>query len=176
MCSLLAFHGWLIVLTFDATLICYCGHTLWFGLLQWYYVAVGFLLVPFMGVANSYGAGLTDQDNSSMYGKLCIFIFAAWAGTANQGVIAGLGMCGVVLAATSQAANLMQVCNVRTASSNTLHSKFVCKLSVLATESGGKCEMAHVQLCLSSGLGCGFPEWFPHPLHFCLRSAISWLA
>ena len=71
-------------------------------------MAVGFLLVPFMGVANSYGAGLTDQDNSSMYGKLCIFIFAAWAGTANQGVIAGLGMCGVVLAATSQAASLMQ--------------------------------------------------------------------
>ena len=78
-------------------------------LLQWYYVAVGFCFVPFMAVANSYGAGLTDQDNSSMYGKLCIFIFAAWAGTANQGVIAGLGMCGVILSATSQAASLMQV-------------------------------------------------------------------
>lgn len=48
------------------------------------------------------------QDNSSMYGKLCIFIFAAWAGTANGGVIAGLGMCGVVLAGTSQASTLMQ--------------------------------------------------------------------
>ena len=78
-------------------------------LLQWYYVAVGFCFVPFMAVANSYGAGLTDQDNSSMYGKLCIFIFAAWAGTANEGVIAGLGMCGVILSATSQAASLMQV-------------------------------------------------------------------
>ncbi len=78
-------------------------------MLQWYYVAVGFCFVPFMAVANSYGAGLTDQDNSSMYGKLCIFIFAAWAGTANEGVIAGLGMCGVILAATSQAASLMQV-------------------------------------------------------------------
>ena len=77
-------------------------------ILQWYYVAVGFMLVPFMGVANSYGAGLTDQDNSSMYGKLCIFIFAAWAGTKSGGVIAGLGMCGVILASTSQAANLMQ--------------------------------------------------------------------
>ena len=72
-------------------------------------MAVGFGFVPFMGVANSYGAGLTDQDNSSMYGKLCIFIFAAWAGTANEGVIAGLGMCGVILSATSQAASLMQV-------------------------------------------------------------------
>lgn len=43
-----------------------------------------------------------------MYGKLCIFIFAAWAGTANGGVIAGLSMCGVVLAGTSQASTLMQ--------------------------------------------------------------------
>jgi hypothetical protein len=77
--------------------------------LQWYFVCVAFCLVPFMAISNSYGAGLTDQDNSSMYGKLCIFIFAAWAGTANEGVIAGLGMCGVILAATSQAASLMQV-------------------------------------------------------------------
>ena len=37
---------------------------------KWYYVAIGFIMVPFMGVANSYGAGLTDQDNSSMYGKV----------------------------------------------------------------------------------------------------------
>lgn len=44
-----------------------------------------------------------------MYGKLCIFIFAAWAGVAGGGCIAGLGMCGVILAATSQAASLMQV-------------------------------------------------------------------
>ena len=72
-------------------------------------MAVAFCFVPFMAVANSYGAGLTDQDNSSMYGKLCIFIFAAWAGTSGQGAIAGLGICGVVLSATSQAASLMQV-------------------------------------------------------------------
>lgn len=76
---------------------------------KWYYVAVGFIMAPFFAIANSYGAGLTDQDNSSMYGKLCIFIFAAWAGTSSGGVIAGLGMCGVILAATSQACSLMQV-------------------------------------------------------------------
>lgn len=29
---------------------------------------------------NSYGTGLTDWDNCSMYGKLALFIFAAWAG------------------------------------------------------------------------------------------------
>jgi len=30
---------------------------------------------------NSYGTGLTDWDNCSMYGKLVLFIFAAWAGS-----------------------------------------------------------------------------------------------
>ncbi len=40
------------------------------AMLQWYYVLVGLLMAPFMGVANAYGSGLTDQDNSSMYGKL----------------------------------------------------------------------------------------------------------
>jgi len=70
---------------------------------------VTFLIVPFFSLANSYAAGLTDQDNSSIYGKLAILIFAAWAGTSGGGVIAGLGICGVVVAATSQAAVLMQV-------------------------------------------------------------------
>jgi hypothetical protein len=28
------------------------------------------------------GTGLTDWDNCSMYGKLVLFVFAAWAGTA----------------------------------------------------------------------------------------------
>ena len=44
-----------------------------------------------------------------MYGQFAIFIFAAWAGTSNGGVIAGLAICGVVVAAVSQAAVLMQV-------------------------------------------------------------------
>ena len=75
---------------------------------QWYYLLVTFLIVPFFSMANSYAAGLTDQDNSSIYGKLAILIFSAWAGTSGGGVIAGLGICGVVVAATSQAAVLMQ--------------------------------------------------------------------
>jgi hypothetical protein len=36
--------------------------------------------VTYPCVQNSYGAGLTDWDNCSMYGKLALFIFAAWAG------------------------------------------------------------------------------------------------
>ena len=67
------------------------------------------LLRPFFGVA-AYIAGLTDQDNSSMFGKFCIFIFAAWAGSQNDGVVVGLVVCGIVLSTTSQAAVLMQVC------------------------------------------------------------------
>jgi hypothetical protein len=56
-------------------------------------------------VANAYGCGLTDWDMSSLYGKLCIFAFAAWAGQ-NGGVIAGLGVCGVMLSVTSAAAGV----------------------------------------------------------------------
>ena len=55
-----------------------------------------------MQVANAYGAGLTDWDQSSLYGKLCIFAFAAWGGQ-NDGVIAGLAVCGIMLSVTSAA-------------------------------------------------------------------------
>lgn len=44
---------------------------------------------------------------ASMYGKLCIFAFAAWGGVSGGGVIAGLAICGVVLSTTSAAAGLM---------------------------------------------------------------------
>lgn len=42
-------------------------------------------------------------------GKLAIFLFAAWAGVQGGGVVVGLAMAGVLLAATSTAASLMQV-------------------------------------------------------------------
>lgn len=41
-----------------------------------------------------------------MYGKLCIFAFAAWGGK-DGGVISGLAICGVVMATTSAASGLM---------------------------------------------------------------------
>lgn len=47
---------------------------------KWYYVLVAYLITPLFALPNSYGAGLTDWDNCSMYGKLALFIFAAWAG------------------------------------------------------------------------------------------------
>ena len=54
-------------------------------------------------VCNAYGAGLTDWDMASLYGKLCIFAFAAWAGN-HGGVTAGLAVCGIMLSVTTAAA------------------------------------------------------------------------
>ena len=51
---------------------------------------------------------LTDWNMASLYGKLAIFIFAAWAGLDAGGVIAGLAVCGVVFASVSSASDLMQ--------------------------------------------------------------------
>lgn len=75
---------------------------------KWYMVLVAFILGPFIALPNSYGAGLTDQDNCSMYAKLALFIFAAWAGTAGNGVIVGCAIAGVVMVSTTNAAVLMQ--------------------------------------------------------------------
>lgn len=47
---------------------------------KWYFVAVAYLVTPLFALPNSYGAGLTDWDCASMYGKLALFVFAAWAG------------------------------------------------------------------------------------------------
>ncbi|PRW60807.1 putative metal-nicotianamine transporter YSL6 [Chlorella sorokiniana] len=75
---------------------------------KWYYVLVAGILSPILAFANAYGAGLTDWNMASLYGKLAIFIFAAWAGLEAGGVIAGLAVCGVVFASVSSASDLMQ--------------------------------------------------------------------
>ncbi|XP_048539993.1 iron-phytosiderophore transporter yellow stripe 1-like [Triticum urartu] len=62
---------------------------LMFCQIKWYYVIVAYLLAPVLGFSNSYGAGLTDINMAYNYGKIALFIFAAWAGKKN-GVIAGL--------------------------------------------------------------------------------------
>eukprot|EP00884_Botryococcus_braunii_P005782 jgi/Botrbrau1/15204/Bobra.0149s0063.1 len=78
-----------------------------FPSVRWYYVLVSYAFIPFFSVANSYGAGLTDWNMASVYGKIALFCFAAWA-SEGGGIIAGLGMCGVLLATTNAAADLMQ--------------------------------------------------------------------
>ena len=54
---------------------------------------------------------------ASLYGKLCIFAFAAWAGADGGGVTAGLAICGVMLSVTSAASGaqplpLQRACNL----------------------------------------------------------------
>lgn len=43
-----------------------------------------------------------------MYAKLGLFLFAAWAGSQGNGVIAGCAICGVIMVSTTNAAVLMQ--------------------------------------------------------------------
>jgi len=75
---------------------------------KWYMVFIAGLISPLLAFANAYGAGLTDWNMASLYGKLCILIFAAWGGVNNGGVIAGLAVCGVAFASISNASDLMQ--------------------------------------------------------------------
>lgn len=60
-----------------------------FRQVKWYYIIVAYGLAPILGFSNSYGAGLTDINMAYNYGKIAIFIFAAWASKEN-GVVAGL--------------------------------------------------------------------------------------
>ncbi|KAG2652728.1 hypothetical protein PVAP13_1NG375100 [Panicum virgatum] len=66
-----------------------------FRQVKWYYVIVAYVLAPVLGFSNAYGTGLTDMNMSYNYGKVALFIFAAWGGK-DDGVIAGLVGCGIV--------------------------------------------------------------------------------
>jgi hypothetical protein len=66
-----------------------------FAPVKWYYVAVAYLITPLFALPNSYGCGLTDWDCSSMYAKLALFIFAAWAGV-EVGHVMQLQTCTVL--------------------------------------------------------------------------------
>nr|BAD72770.1 YS1-like metal-nicotianamine transporter [Oryza sativa Japonica Group]BAD90812.1 metal-nicotianamine transporter [Oryza sativa Japonica Group] len=77
-----------------------------FQQVKWYYVVVAFVLAPVLGFSNAYGTGLTDMNMSYNYGKIALFIFAAWGGRDN-GVIAGLVGCGIVKQLVQVSADLM---------------------------------------------------------------------
>uniref|UniRef100_A0A0D6QUV8 Uncharacterized protein n=1 Tax=Araucaria cunninghamii TaxID=56994 RepID=A0A0D6QUV8_ARACU len=74
---------------------------------KWYYVLVGYIVAPVLGFCNAYGCGLTDWSLASNYGKLGLFVFAAWVGE-DGGVIAGLALMGVMMVIVATAADLMQ--------------------------------------------------------------------
>ena len=77
-----------------------------FRQVKWYYVVVAYVLAPVLGFSNAYGTGLTDINTSYNYGKIALFIFAAWGGKDN-GVIAGLVGCGIVKQLMQVSAELM---------------------------------------------------------------------
>lgn len=56
----------------------------------------------------AFGAGLTDVNVAATYAKLATFLFAAWAGASDQGVIAGLVLCSIVFGTVWSGAELMQ--------------------------------------------------------------------
>src|SRR5438552_4061749 len=59
---------------------------------RWYYVVVAYVLAPALGFCNAYGTGLTDMNMGYNYGKIALFVLAAWAGK-DSGVVAGLVGC-----------------------------------------------------------------------------------
>ncbi|MQL79552.1 hypothetical protein Taro_011997 [Colocasia esculenta] len=73
---------------------------------KWYYVVVAYLLAPALGFCNAYGAGLTDMNMAYNYGKVALFVIAAWAGK-DSGVVAGLVGCGLIKSVVSISADLM---------------------------------------------------------------------
>jgi OPT family oligopeptide transporter len=77
-----------------------------FRQVKWYYVIVAYVLAPVLGFSNAYGTGLTDMNMSYNYGKIALFIFAAWGGKDN-GVIAGLVGCEIVKQLVQVSADLM---------------------------------------------------------------------
>ncbi|XP_062226299.1 probable metal-nicotianamine transporter YSL16 [Phragmites australis] len=77
-----------------------------FRQVKWYYVIVAYVLAPALGFCNAYGTGLTDMNMGYNYGKIALFVFAAWAGKDN-GVIAGLVGCGLVKQVVLISADLM---------------------------------------------------------------------
>ncbi|KAH7659593.1 Oligopeptide transporter OPT protein [Dioscorea alata] len=77
-----------------------------FPAVKWYYVVIAYVLAPALGFCNAYGAGLTDMNMAYNYGKVSLFILAAWAGKDN-GVVAGLVGCGLIKSVVSISADLM---------------------------------------------------------------------
>lgn len=73
---------------------------------RWYYVVVAYALAPALGFCNAYGTGLTDMNMGYNYGKIALFVLAAWAGK-DSGVVAGLVGCGLVKQLVLVSADLM---------------------------------------------------------------------
>ncbi|XP_039121668.1 LOW QUALITY PROTEIN: probable metal-nicotianamine transporter YSL9 [Dioscorea cayenensis subsp. rotundata] len=97
----LAFSGYVFF-----TVISVIAIPLMFSQVKWYYVITAYILAPALGFCNAYGAGLTDMNMAYNYGKVSLYILAAWAGK-DSGVVAGLVGCGLIKSVVSISADLM---------------------------------------------------------------------
>ncbi|XP_039141964.1 probable metal-nicotianamine transporter YSL9 isoform X1 [Dioscorea cayenensis subsp. rotundata] len=97
----LAYTGYIVF-----TVISVIAIPFMFPAVKWYYVIIAYVLAPALGFCNAYGAGLTDMNMAYNYGKVSLFILAAWAGKDN-GVVAGLVGCGLIKSVVSISADLM---------------------------------------------------------------------
>lgn len=79
---------------------------LMFPELKWYFVVVAYILAPSLCFCNAYGAGLTDMNMAYNYGKVALFVLAAFSGKDN-GVVAGLVGCGLIKSMVSISSDLM---------------------------------------------------------------------
>ncbi|CAL5020595.1 unnamed protein product [Urochloa decumbens] len=100
-----------------------------FRQVRWYYVVAAYALAPVLGFSNSYGAGLTDINMGYSYGKLALFVLAAWAGR-DDGVVAGLVGCGLVKQLVLISADLMH--DLKTA-----HLTLTSPRAMLAAQAAG---------------------------------------
>ena len=100
-----------------------------FPAVKWYYVIIAYILAPALGFCNAYGAGLTDMNMAYNYGKVALFIIAAWAGK-DSGVVAGLVGCGLVKSVVSISADLMH-------DFKTAHLTFTSPRSMLISQAIG---------------------------------------
>ncbi|KAL5221983.1 hypothetical protein ABZP36_026696 [Zizania latifolia] len=99
--SWLAYAGYTLL-----TIVSVVTIPLMFHQVKWYYVVIAYALAPVLGFANSYGTGLTDINMGYNYGKIAVFVFAAWAGKDN-GVMAGLVGGALVKQLVLMSADLM---------------------------------------------------------------------
>ncbi|PUZ76821.1 hypothetical protein GQ55_1G320800 [Panicum hallii var. hallii] len=100
-----------------------------FRQVRWYYVVAAYALAPVLGFSNSYGAGLTDINMGYSYGKVALFVVAAWAGR-DDGVVAGLVGCGLVKELVLISADLMH-------DFKTAHLTMTSPRSMLAAQAAG---------------------------------------
>ncbi|OIT26476.1 putative metal-nicotianamine transporter ysl6 [Nicotiana attenuata] len=78
-----------------------------FPSLKWYLVLCSYLIAPALAFCNSYATGVTVWSLALTDGKIGLFIIASLVGS-NDGVIAGLVACGVMMSIISTVADLMQ--------------------------------------------------------------------